>query len=81
MQGTAGTTAGSHGEVLLAREDTLFLVRAGYRVLEARRVGGIAGDGDIDILMPKDSDTLTDVVSTIAAYATTDTVGVTLLRR
>ena len=41
VQRTSCTATGSNGEVRLAGEDTLFLVRTCYRVLEARRVGRV----------------------------------------
>ena len=67
MQRTARAAAGSDGEVLLALLDALLLVGACDRVLEAGRVRGIAGDGDIDTLVMHDGNALADVVSTVAA--------------
>ncbi|MBP5389444.1 MAG: GGGtGRT protein, partial [Bacteroidales bacterium] len=38
-------------------------------MLEARGVGRVAGDGDIDVLLPEDGDAFADVVGAVAAYA------------
>ena len=67
MQGAARAAAGSDGEILLALLDALFLIGAGDRVLEAGRVGGVAGDGNIDTLVVHDGNALADVVSAVAA--------------
>ena len=66
MQSTTSTTTGSYGEVLLAKLDALLLVGTSYRMLEAGRVGGVAGDGNINLLQMHDSYTLWNRVSTIA---------------
>ena len=76
MQGTAGAAAGSDGEVLLASQRALLEVGARNRVLEARRVGGVAGDGDVGILVPHDGNALADVVSTVAVDLGARTIGV-----
>ena len=68
MQRTAGAAAGGHGEVLLALLDALLLIGAGHRVLEASRVGGVAGDGHIHAFMVHDSHTLPDVIRAVAAH-------------
>ena len=68
MQRTAGAAAGGHGEVLLALLDALFLVSAGDRVLEAGRVGGVAGDGHVHALMVHDSHTLANIIGACLLY-------------
>ena len=67
MQRTAGAAAGGHGEVLLPLLDALLFVSAGHRVLEASRVGGVAGDRHVHALMVHDSHTLADIIGAIAA--------------
>ena len=67
VQGAARAAAGGDGEVLLALLDALFLVSAGDRVLEAGRVGGVAGDGHVHALVVHDGHALADVVRTVAA--------------
>ena len=67
VEGTAGAAAGGNGEVLLALLDALFLVSAGNGMLEAGRVGGVSGDGNVDLLEMHDSNALADVVSAVAA--------------
>ena len=66
MQGTACTTTRSNREVRLASKYTLFLVCTSYWVLEACWVSRVTSDGNVYILAPVDSYTLTYVVSTIA---------------
>ena len=44
VQGAARAAAGGDGEILLALLDALFLIGAGDGMLEAGRVGGVAGD-------------------------------------
>ena len=67
VQGTARAAAGSDGEVLLAHLDAFLLVGASDRMLEAGRVGGVAGDGDVDAFLVHDGNALADVVSAVAA--------------
>ncbi|RWX47525.1 hypothetical protein H206_06339 [Candidatus Electrothrix aarhusensis] len=68
VQRPTGTAAGSHREVFLALLQAFLLIGTCYRMLEAGRVGRITGDGDIHPFMMVDSHTLTDIISTIAAY-------------
>ena len=79
VQSTTCTTAGSNAEVRLAGEDTLFLVRTCYRVLETSRVGRVTGDGNVHVLVPEDSYTLTNVVCSVAVHFCTRTVAVCFL--
>ena len=67
VQRAARAAAGGDGKVLLALLDALFLVSAGDRVLEAGRVGGVAGDGHVHALVVHDGHALADVVRAIAA--------------
>ena len=67
VQGTARAAAGGDGEILLALLNALFLVGAGDGVLEAGRVGGVTGDGDVHTLGMHDGNALADVVSAVAA--------------
>ena len=78
MQGTSCTTTGSNGEVFLTSFDTLFLVGTCYRMLETGRVGGVSGDGNVNVLFPHDSNALTNVVSAVAVYFCTGTIRVSL---
>ena len=66
VERTAGAAAGSDGEVLLAVLDAPLLVGARDRMLEARRVGGVAGDGNAHVLELHDRDALGDVVGAVA---------------
>ena len=76
MQGTAGAAAGSHGEVLLAGFPAFLLVGARHGVLEAGRVGGVAGDGNVHALVPHDGNALAHIVRAVAANLGALTVGV-----
>ena len=76
MQRAARAAAGGDGEVLLALLDALFLISAGNGMLEAGRVGGVAGDGNIDALMVHDGHALADIVSAVAADVGTLALGV-----
>ncbi len=58
VQGTARAAAGSDGEVLLAVLDGPLLVGAGDQVLEADGVGGVAGDGALNVLLLHDGNAL-----------------------
>ena len=66
MKGTACAAAGSNGEVLLACLEALLLVGACDRMLEAGRVGGVSGDGNINVLMPHDGNAFLYIVGTVA---------------
>ena len=66
VQGTARAAAGSDGEVLLAVLDGPLLIGAGDQVLEADGVGGVAGDGALDVLLLHDGNALHDVVGAVA---------------
>ncbi len=79
VQRTARTAARCNAEIRFAGEDTLFLVRTCYRVLEAGRVGRVTGDGYIHVLMPENSYTLAYVVCTVAVNLRTRTVAVRFL--
>ncbi|OPZ58677.1 MAG: hypothetical protein BWY87_01348 [Deltaproteobacteria bacterium ADurb.Bin510] len=68
VQGTAGAAARSHREVLLALFEALLLVGAGHRVLEARGVGGVAGDRNVHALKMQDGHTLAHVVGAVTAH-------------
>ena len=50
----------------LASEHALLLVSTGYGVLETGGVGRVTSDGDVNVLLPQDSYTLTNIVGTIA---------------
>ena len=52
VQSTASAATRSDGEVLLASLEALLLVGASDGVLEARGVGGVTGDRDVDVLVP-----------------------------
>ncbi len=67
VQGTAGAAAGSDGEVGLAILVGPLLIGAGNQVLEADGVGGVAGDGALDVLLLHDGNALHDVVGAVAA--------------
>ena len=67
MQGTTRAAAGSDGEILPAGLEALLLIGTGDRVLEAGRVGGVAGDGNIRVLVPHDGHALANVVRAVAA--------------
>ena len=77
MQSTAGATAGSDGEVLLALLDALLLVSAGDRMLDTGGVGGVAGDGDVNAFQMHDGNTFADIVSAVALDVCTLGLGVT----
>lgn len=79
MQGTACAAAGSDGEVVDAVLDAPLLVGACDRVLEAGRVGGVAGDGNADVLKLHDSHALGNVVCAVALDVRSRTVGISLL--
>ena len=76
MQSTARAAAGSDGEVLLTLLDALLLVGACNGVLEAGGVGGVTGDGNVNTFLVHDSDTLTDIVTAVAADSGPLAVGV-----
>ena len=67
MEGAAGAAAGGYRKVFLALLQTLLFIGAGDRMLETGRVGGVAGDRDIDAFQVVDGNALTDVVGTKAA--------------
>ena len=76
VQGTAGAAAGSDGEVLLASQHALLEVGARNGVLEARGVGGVTGDRDVDVLVPHDGNALADVVGAVAVNLSARAIGV-----
>ena len=69
MQGASGTAAGSYREVLLAHKGAFLLVGSCNGVLEAGRVGGVSGNGDVHALEVHDSHALAYVVGAVAAYS------------
>ena len=73
MQGTAGTAAGSYGEVLLALFNTLFLVCSCNRMLETGRVCRVTCNGYVYALFVHDSNTFLNVVCSIAVNFSTKT--------
>ena len=76
VKSTSCTTAGSNGEVFLASFDTLFFVGTCNWMLETSRVGGVSGDGNVNVLFPHDSNTFTNIVSAVAVNFRTRAVGV-----
>ena len=66
VQGTARAAAGSDREVLLAVLDGPLLVGAGNQMLEADGVGGVAGDGALNVLFLHDGNAFHNVVCTVA---------------
>ena len=79
VQGAAGAAAGSDGEVVDAVFDAPFLIGAGDGMLEAGGVGGVAGDGNADLLQLHDGDAFGNVVRAVALDVRTGAVGVGLL--
>ena len=75
VQGAASAATRSDGEVLLASLDALLLVGASDGVLEARGVGGVTGDRDVDVLVPHDGNALADVVGAVAVNGSAGTIG------
>ena len=76
---SAGAAARRDREVLDAVFIAPFLVGAGDRVLESRRVGGVAGDGNADVFELHDGHALGNVVRAVALDVRSRTVGVGLL--
>ncbi len=66
VQRASRTAARGDGEVFLAVLGGPLFVCAGDGVLEARRVCRVAGDGDVDTLVPHDRHALVDVVGAVA---------------
>ena len=66
MEGTAGTTAGSDGEVLLAVFKCPLLVGTCNGVLESGRVGGVTGDGNVNTFVTENCNAFENVVCTVA---------------
>ena len=56
--------------------DSLLLVSTCYRMLESGRVGGVTGNGNVYVLLPHDSNTFGNVVSAVAVYLGTKSLGV-----
>ena len=75
MQGTARAAAGSDGEVLLAVLDGPLLVGAGNQMLEADGVGGVAGDGALNVLLLHNSNAFHNVVCAVALDGCALTLG------
>ena len=76
MEGTSGTAAGCNGEVLHAVLNAPLLVGACNGMLEAGRVGGVAGDGNADLLKLHDGNALGNVVRAVALNGCARTLGV-----
>ena len=76
MQRPARAAAAGDGEILFAVLNRPFLVSARDGVLETGGVGGVAGDGDIDILKAHDGNAFGDVVRTVDADCRTLALGV-----
>ena len=76
MEGTARSAARCYREVFFAFFDALFLVSAGYGVLEAGGVGRVARDGYIYAFVPHDGHAFAHVVGAVAFYFGAGTVGV-----
>ena len=76
VERSACTAARCNGEVAFAHLDTFFFVRACNRVLEARRVGGVACDGYVYAFHVHDSNAFTNVVCAEAANFCTRTARV-----
>src|SRR5699024_2416586 len=68
VQGAAGAAAGSNREVLHAVLDAPFLVGASYWMLEAGRVGRVAGDGNVNLLQLHNGNAFLNVVAAVAFY-------------
>ena len=75
VQGTARAAAGSDGEVLLAVLDGPLLVGAGNQMLEADGVGGVAGDGALNVLLLHNGNAFHNVVSAVALNSSALTLG------
>ncbi len=76
MEGSAGAAAGGNGEVLLALLVAFLLVGACNGMLEAGRVGGVTGDGNVYALIVHDGNAFADVVSAVAANIGALAVGI-----
>ena len=76
VAGTACSAAGSDREVLNAVLYAPLLVGACDGVLEAGRVGGVAGDGNADILELHDSNALGNIISAVALNVRARALGV-----
>ena len=78
MQGTACTTAGCNGEVLLALLYAFLLIGSRNRVLESGWVGGVTGNGNINTFLPHDSNAFCYVISAVAVNLCAKSLGVGL---
>ena len=76
VKSTSCTTAGSNGEVFFTSFDTLFFVGTCNWMLETSRVGGVSGDGNVNVLFPHDSNAFANVVSAVAVNFRTRSIGV-----
>ena len=65
MERPARAAAARDGEILLAVLDSPLLVGACDGVLEAGGIGGVAGDGDVNVLEAHDGDAFGDVVGAV----------------
>ena len=63
-------------EVFFTSFDTLFFVGTCNWMLETSRVGGVSGDGNVNVLFPHDSNTFANIVSAVAVNFRTRAVGV-----
>ena len=69
------SAAGSNGEVLLAVLDSPLLVGTGNQMLEADGVGGVAGDGALNVLLLHNGNAFHNVVCTVALDSSALTLG------
>ncbi len=76
MKGSARATAGCDGEVLFAMVNAPFLVGACDGVLETGRVGGVAGDGDVNVFKAHDCNAFGYVVCAVDADCRSFALGV-----
>ena len=66
VEGTACTAAGGNGEIVHAVFNAPFLIGACNRMLEAGRVGGVAGNGNPYLFKLHYSNALGNVIRTVA---------------
>ena len=68
MESTAGAAAGSNREVMNTVFNAPFLIGACNGMLEAGRVGGVAGDSNADLFKLHDCNALGNIVCAITSY-------------
>ena len=76
VKGAARTATAGYAEVSLTSTDALLLVSACHGMLEAGGVGRVTCDADVNVFLPKDSNTFANVVCSIAVDGSTRTVAV-----